>query len=90
MVMLVYQIKPVIHLQRIGSVQGGSNQHIRHKKGMAYASLNVNGLRSHLDEVKLLIRDLGLHILALNETKLDHNLSKELPARAHGQSELWW
>ena len=38
---------------------------------MTIASLNINGLRSHLDEVQLLIRSLGIHILALNETKLD-------------------
>ena len=45
---------------------------------MAIASLNVNGLRSHLDEVQLLINNLGIHILALNETKLDPNYPKEL------------
>ena len=55
-----------------------SRQHIGFKKGMAIASLNVNGLRSHLDEVKLLTNDLGIHILALNETKLDPNYPQEL------------
>ena len=45
---------------------------------MAIASLNINGLRSHLDEVQLLNRSLGIHILALNETKLDPNYPKEL------------
>ena len=45
---------------------------------MAIASLNVNGLRSHLDEVKLLLKNLGIHILALNETKLDRLVPKEL------------
>ena len=35
--------------------------------------------RSHLDiEVQILIRDLGVQILALNETKLDPKLPKEL------------
>ena len=57
----------------------GSHQHIGYKKGMAITSLNVNGLRSHLDEVRLLIKDLGIHILALNETKLDcSSIPKEL------------
>ena len=42
------------------------------------ASLNVNGLRSHLDEVRLLVKDLGIHILALNEAKLDSSIPKEL------------
>ena len=45
---------------------------------MAMASLSVNGLRSHLDEVQLLLRNLGMHILALNETNLDMFVSKEL------------
>ena len=39
---------------------------------------NINGLRSHLDELKLMINDLGIHILALNETKLDPGYPKEL------------
>ena len=42
-----------------------SHQHLGFKQGMAIASLNINGLRSHLDEVQLLMRDLGILILAL-------------------------
>ena len=45
---------------------------------MAIASLNINGLRSHFDEVNLLIQRLGIHILALNETKLDNSIPNEL------------
>ena len=61
------------------NVGGGSyQQHLGFKKGMAIASLNVNGLRSHLDEVQLLVRNLGIHILALNETKLDRSVPKEV------------
>ena len=54
---------------------------------MAIASLNVNSLRSHLDEVQLLINNLGIHILALNETKLDPNYPKELTSVAGYQQE---
>eukprot|EP00794_Sanderia_malayensis_P016541 gene16541-18216_t len=54
---------------------------------MAIASLNINGLRSHLDEVRLLIRDLGIHILALNETKLNTESPKELTSVAGYQQE---
>ena len=57
---------------------GLSRQRLGFKKGMAIASLNVNSLRSHLGEVQLLINNLGIHILALNETKLDPNYPKEL------------
>ena len=57
---------------------GRSHQHLGLKKGMVIASLNVNGIRSHLDEVQLLLNNLGIHILALNETKLDSSIAKEL------------
>ena len=62
-------------------------QHLGFKKDMAIASLNINGLRSHLDEVQLLIRSLGIHILALNETKLDLNYPKELTSLFGYQQE---
>ena len=71
----------------LGDIGGGYHQHIKSKKGLVIASLNVNGLCSHLDEIKLLIRDLELHILALNETKLGSNFSKELTAVAGYQQE---
>ena len=45
---------------------------------MAIASLNINGLRSHHDEIKLLLKDKGILILVLNETKLDGSVPKEL------------
>ena len=45
---------------------------------MAIASLNVNGLRRHFDEVQCMLVDLDIHILALNETKLYSMYPKEL------------
>ena len=54
------------------------NQHLGFKKGMAIASLNINGLRSHFFKVNLMIKRLGIHILALNETKYDSSISNEL------------
>ena len=45
---------------------------------MAIASLNINGLRTHLEDVQLLIRDIGIQILALNEAKPDTEFPKEL------------
>ena len=66
---------------------GRCHQHLGFKKSMAIASLNINGLRSHLDEVQLLIRDLGIQILALNETKLDPESPKELTSVAGYQQE---
>ena len=45
---------------------------------MAIASLNVNGLRRHFDEVQCMLVDLDINILALNETKLDGMYPNEL------------
>ena len=54
------------------------HQHLGFKEGMAIASLNINGLRSYLDEVQPMMKRLRIHILALNETKLDSSIPKEL------------
>ena len=45
---------------------------------MAIASLNVNGLRKHFDEIQDTLFNLGVHILALNETNLDNKHPEEL------------
>ena len=37
-----------------------------------------NSLLFHIDEVRILIRDLGLHILAISETKLDDSVDDAL------------
>ena len=38
----------------------------------------MNGLRSHHDEIQLLLRSHDIHILAINETKLDPSYSTQL------------
>ena len=45
---------------------------------MAIASLNVNSLLLNIDEVRTLVKDLGIHILAINETKLDGTIDDAL------------
>ena len=45
---------------------------------MVIASLNVNSLPAHKDEVETLLKDQGIHILALNETKIDDNYPSDL------------
>ena len=45
---------------------------------MVVASLNVNSLMLHIDEIRLLIKELGIHILAINETKIDKNVHDDL------------
>ena len=49
-----------------------------HRKGMVIASLNVNSLLLHIDEIRTLVKDLGIHILVINETKLDENIHDDL------------
>ena len=56
----------------------GSHQHLGFQRGMSIASLNINGLRYHHDEIKFLLNDKRIHFLALNETKLDGSIPKEL------------
>ncbi len=60
------------------AVAGWSHQQLGFKKGMAIASLNVNGLRGHFDEIQMLLKNLDIHIFALNETKLDKSYPNEL------------
>ena len=54
------------------------HQHLSFERGLKIASLNVNGLRSHHDEIHLLLRNHDIHIIAINETKLDPNYSTQL------------
>ena len=41
------------------------------KRGFKLASLNVNKLSTHIDEVRILLADECLDVLAIQETKLD-------------------
>ena len=48
------------------------------RKGMVIASLNINSLPAHIDEIKILLQEQNIHILALNETKIDADFPSEL------------
>ena len=48
------------------------------RKGLAVASLNVNSLLLHIDEIKKFMKEKSIHVLALNETKLDDNVASGL------------
>ena len=48
------------------------------RKGMVIASLNVSSLPAHKDDVETLLKDKGIHILALNETKIDDSYPSDL------------
>ena len=40
--------------------------------------MNINSLPSHIDEIKILLQEQNIHILALNETKIDADFPSEL------------
>ena len=68
------------HNDQCGGLPTSIHQPLGFNKGMLIASLNVNGLRTHFDEEALLIQNLGIHILALCETKLCPSFPRELTA----------
>ena len=48
------------------------------KKGMIISSINENGLDRNIDELKLLVDKEDIHIIIINETKLDNETLNEL------------
>ena len=54
------------------------HQHLCFERGLTIATLNVNGLLSHHDEIQLLLRHNDIRISLINETKLDHSYSIQL------------
>lgn len=44
-------------------------------RGIVIACLNINSLVAHIDELRIIIHDTKIDILAINETKLDHTIS---------------
>ena len=53
-------------------------QHLGSRRDLAMASLNITGLRSHIDEIKLLLNELEIDILVLNETKLYDYINRQI------------
>ncbi len=47
-------------------------------KGMVIASLNINSLPLHKDEISSFINKKGIHVLALNETKVEKQMKDNL------------
>ena len=67
-----------INVNRIHEKTLGGFDKLGSKKGMVIASINVNSLLPHLDEIELLLKENGIHFLSLNETKIDDTLSDNL------------
>ena len=45
------------------------------KRGFKLAALNINSLTAHIEELRVLLADRPIDVLAINETKLDGNVS---------------
>ena len=62
----------------MGDKDSTSTESLGFRKGMVVASLNINSLLRHHDELSNFLFEKGIHILALNETKLDSKICKDL------------
>ncbi|CAH3132643.1 unnamed protein product, partial [Porites lobata] len=52
-----------------------SHELLPSKRGFKLASLNINSLSAHIDELRILLSGRPIDILAINETKLDDTIS---------------
>ena len=65
-------------------------------RGLKIGMLNINGLLSHIDQLRFLMTDIQFDILAINESKIDNSCSNGLvsiPARLFSskkRSERGW
>ena len=48
---------------------------IAKSKGIKIASLNINSLLKHIDEIRVLLTEYTFDILAINESKIDNSIS---------------
>ena len=59
------------HNQLKGQSGTKNDSQLGFRKGMAIATLNIYRLSTHIDELRLVMEEKNIHILAINETKLD-------------------
>lgn len=45
------------------------------KRGFKLPALNINSLLAHIEELRVLLADLPIDVLAINETKLDSTVN---------------
>ena len=60
------------------AVQGPVICPLRRRKGVTMASLNVNSLIMKIDEIRSLVKNENIDILAINKTKIDHKIDDRL------------
>ena len=52
-----------------------SHEFLPSKRGFKLALLNINSLSAHIDELRILLSDRPIDVLAVNESKLDDTIS---------------
>ena len=50
---------------------------LKHSKGIKIACLNINSLPKHIDELRILMQNSPIDILAINETKIDDSFLED-------------
>ena len=66
------------HNQLRGQSGTKNDSQLGFRKGMAIATLNIYRLTTRIDEVRLVMEEKNIHILAINETKLDEFMPSSL------------
>ena len=59
------------------TARGNSNTIIPKCRGFKMASLNITSLLKHIDELRIILNDQSIDVLAINETRLDENISDQ-------------
>ena len=62
---------------RKGNNRGKSNCHTLFGRGLVIASLNINGLLTHIDELRVFMSFSNVDILQINESKLDSTVHND-------------
>ena len=63
----------------LGPIENHENldtyQFLPSKRGSKLASLNISSLLAHIEELRVLLADLSIDVLAINETDLDSTVN---------------
>ena len=62
----------------LATVINRSQQSILTKKGFKFGLLNINGLLTHVDQLRIVMSENHFDILAINETKLNNSVDNSL------------
>ena len=68
--------KPITHFTHtLMNNPAASSTDIKKLRGISFGSLNIHSLTRKIDEIKFLLKETGLKVLALNESWLNNSIS---------------